>query len=85
MGRPPLPVGTIGRIRFEVLGRHRVQAGAGSWSWPGSCPQSSEVTPRAVAHPEVAGFLQLRRHRYLAGAVNAPLTWSLLPRLDSNQ
>ncbi len=29
MGRPPLPVGTIGRIRFEVLGRHRVQAGAG--------------------------------------------------------
>jgi integrase len=28
MGRPPLPVGTFGRIRFEVLGRHRVQAGA---------------------------------------------------------
>ncbi len=29
MGRPPLPVGTFGEIRFEVLGRHRVQAGAG--------------------------------------------------------
>ncbi len=28
MGRPPLPVGTFGEIRFEVLGRHRVQAGA---------------------------------------------------------
>jgi len=28
MGRPPLPVGTFGKIRFEVLGRHRVQAGA---------------------------------------------------------
>ncbi len=28
MGRPPLPVGTFGRIRFEQLGRNRVQAGA---------------------------------------------------------
>jgi hypothetical protein len=28
MGRPPLPVGTFGKIRFEVLGRNRVQAGA---------------------------------------------------------
>jgi integrase len=28
MGRPPLPVGTFGKIRFEVLGRKRVQAGA---------------------------------------------------------
>jgi integrase len=29
MGRPPLPVRTFGKIRFEVLGRNRVQAGAG--------------------------------------------------------
>ena len=28
MGRPPLPVGTFGKIHFRVLGKNRVEAGA---------------------------------------------------------
>ncbi len=86
MGRPPLPVGTIGRIRFEVLGRHRVQAGAGSRDFDGRrktvAPQLDEagLSARQIADHLGHSRPSLTQDVYLGRGTTSPRTAAVIRR-----